>query len=157
MRYPPVRQALLAATLALMVLFPVAWFAPLMTVTVTLQFWADGTDLSVISTLQTLWAEDPALALLLTFLAIVAPTVKLLGVWLILTRLLSPRVAPVLTLIGRFAMADIFLIAVYIAVFKAIGGGSIVPGWGLWLFTGCVLASILLSLASDRLIRRKPR
>ncbi|QYK42983.1 MAG: paraquat-inducible protein A [Paracoccaceae bacterium] len=142
------RPALLALTALLAVLFPVAWFAPLMTVKVRLAFWAGGTDLSLITTLQSVWAEDAALGLLLTFAAIVAPTVKVLGTGLLLLRLMSPRVEAVLWHIGRFAMADVFLIAVYAALFKGIDGGTITFGWGLHLFTGCVIGSLLLSLAA---------
>lgn len=144
------RPLALALTAALAVLFPVAWFAPLMTVKVKLAFWAGGTDLSMISTLQSVWTEDAALGLVLTFAAIVAPTVKVLGTGLMLLRLLSPRVGGVLYHIGRFAMADVFLIAVYVALFKGMDGGTITTGWGLWLFTGCVLASLALSLAAER-------
>ncbi|MFA7433371.1 MAG: paraquat-inducible protein A [Gemmobacter sp.] len=154
---PPARLRLflLFASGALMVLFPVAWFAPLMTVRVTLRFWAEGSDLSVISTLQSVWAQDAVLALVLTFLAIVAPTIKVLGLALILLRLMSPRLHGVLYLIGRLAMADVFLIAVYIALFQGIQGGTITLGWGLYLFTGCVLASVALSLAAARLRVRR--
>ncbi len=148
---PPLRRSLLIAlTAVLAVLFPVAWFAPLMTVKVRLAFWASGTDLTLISTLQSVWAEDAALGLVLTFAAIVAPTVKVLGTGLILLRLLSPRVAGILWHIGRFAMADVFLIAVYVALFKGMDGGTIAMGWGLWLFTACVLGSLVLSLLSER-------
>lgn len=146
----PRRRILIAANLALAVLFPVAWFAPLMTVKVRLAFWAGGTDLSVITTLQALWAEDALLALLLTFAAIVAPTVKVLGTGLILARLLSPRVHGVVFAVGKLAMADVFLIAIYIALFKGLDGGTIAIGWGLYLFTFCVIASLLVSLASAR-------
>jgi paraquat-inducible protein A len=144
------RPALIALTALLAVLFPVAWFAPLMTVKVRLAFWADGTDLTLISTLQSLWFEDAVLGLLLTFAAIVAPTVKVLGTALVLLHLLSPRVQGVLWHIGRFAMADVFLIAVYVAMFKGLDGGTITIGWGLHLFTACVIGSLLLSLATER-------
>jgi uncharacterized paraquat-inducible protein A len=128
------------------VLFPLAWFAPLMTVKVKLQFWASGTELSVISMLQSVWAEDAVLALVLTFLAVVAPTLKVLGTALIQTGFLSPRAHGALVVLGRLAMADVFLIAVYVAVFKGLDGGTITTGWGLWLFTACVLASVMMSL-----------
>jgi uncharacterized paraquat-inducible protein A len=147
------RPALLVLTAALAVAFPVAWFAPLMTVKVRLAFWASGTDLSLIGTLQSVWAEDAALGLVLTFAAVVAPTVKVLGTGLMLTGLLSPRVEGALWHLGRFAMADVFLIAVYVAVFKGIDGGTITFGWGLYLFTACVFASLLLSVAAGRSMR----
>ena len=149
----PYPRLFLLADAALLAALPVAWFAPLMTVKVTLQFWAEGTDLSVISTLQGVWGSDPVLALLLTFFAVLAPVVKVLGLALVHLGLLSPRVEPALFLIGRLAMADVFLIAVYVALFKGLDGGRISIGWGMWLFTACVLGSLALSLVTERLRR----
>ncbi len=130
----------------LAIAFPVAWFAPLMTVKVRLIFWASGTDVTVISTLRALWVDDPALALVLIFLTLVAPMLKLLGSALIVLHLLSPRIEGALWLLGRLAMADVFLIVVYMALFKGLDGGTITPGWGLWAYTGAVLGSLGLSL-----------
>jgi paraquat-inducible protein A len=136
----------LALTALLAVAFPVAWFAPLMTVKVRLVFWASGTEVTLISTLQALWADDAVLALVLSFLTLVAPMLKLLGTALILLGLLSRRVEGVLWLLGRLAMADVFLIVVYMALFKGLDGGTLRPGWGLWAYTGAVLGSLVLSL-----------
>jgi paraquat-inducible protein A len=143
----PARNRLAVVLIGLLALaFPVAWFAPLMTVKVRLAFWASGTDITLISTLQALWADDPVLALVLSFLTLVAPMVKLLGSALILLGLLSPRTDGALWLLGRLAMADVFLIVVYMALFKGLDGGTITPGWGLWAYTGAVLGSLGLSL-----------
>lgn len=139
--------ALAAGNLALVALFPVAWFAPLMTV--KLWRWGAEREVSVITGLQTLWADDPILALLVTFFAIVAPTIKVLGLALVHFRLLSPRLLGALFWVGRLAMADVFLIAVWIVAFKGLGIGSIEVLWGLYLFTACILASLLLSLATE--------
>ena len=147
----PLADRLALAVIALLAIaFPVAWFAPLMTVKVRLVFWASGTDITLISTLQALWADDPALALVLSFLTLVAPMLKLLGSALILLRLLSPRVEGALWWLGRLAMADVFLIALYIVLAKGVGMGRVETAWGLWLFTGCILASLAVSLASKR-------
>ena len=140
----------LALTALLAIAFPVAWAAPLMTVKVRLAFWTSGTDISLLSTLQALAADDPALALLLGFLALVAPMLKLLGMALILTGRLDPRAEGALWTLGRLAMADVFLIVVYIALFKGLDGGTITPQWGLWAYTGAVLGSLGLSLWLNR-------
>ena len=140
----------LAAVAALMVAFVVSWFAPLMLVTLKYAFWMEGARISLISTLQGLWADDPALALVLSFLTLMAPMVKLLGTGLLLAGLLSPKVEGALWLIGRLAMADVLLIVLYIAIFKGLDGGTIKPLWGLWLYTAAVLASLGLSLAVQR-------
>ena len=50
-----------------------------------------------------------------------------------------------LNILGKLAMADIFLIALYIVLIKGIGVGRVETGWGLYLFTGCILVSIAIS------------
>jgi uncharacterized paraquat-inducible protein A len=139
------------ANLALLVLFPVAWFAPLMRAGLLPLFGLD--EISVVTGLQSLWESDAPLALAVTFLAVFAPMLKTLGLALIHFRLLSPRVKPAVWLIGRLAMGDVFLIALYIVVVKGVGLATVEVAWGLYLFTGCILASLGLSLASDRAAR----
>ena len=140
------RAALRYANLALLVLFPVSWFAPLLRAGVLPLFALD--EISVISGLQALWQSDVALALLVTFLAIFAPYLKTIGLALIHFGLLRRRVLPALVLLGRLAMADVFLIALYVVVIKGIGFGRVETAWGLYLFSGCVLASIGISFAT---------
>lgn len=138
-------QMLKAANLALLVLFPVAWFAPLLKAGLLPFFALD--EISVISGLQALWEKDVFLALLVTCLALVAPIAKVAGTALIQFGLLSSTVKPTLALLGRLAMADVFLVAIYIVAAKGIGVGRLETGWGLYLFTGCVLASYAITLA----------
>ncbi|CAM3635044.1 paraquat-inducible protein A [Cereibacter sphaeroides] len=132
-----------AANLALLLLFPVAWFAPLMRAGMLPLF--GPSEISVVSGLQSLWSTDVGLALLVTFFAIFAPYLKTIGLALLHAGLLSPRVLPALHLLGRLAMADIFLIALYIVLIKGVGLATVETAWGLWLFTGCILASLALS------------
>ncbi len=129
--------------LSLLILFPVAWFAPLLRAGLLPLFGLS--EISVVSGLQSLWATDPALALLVSFLALFAPYAKVVGLALIDFGLLSRRALPMLRLMGRLAMADIFLIALYIVLAKGAGLGTIETAWGLWLFTACVALSLLLS------------
>lgn len=134
--------------LLLLVLFPVAWFAPLLRAGLLPLFGLS--EISVISGLQSLWGSDVFLALLVTFFALFAPYVKTLGLALVQFHLLDRRALPVLTVLGKLAMADIFLIALYIVLAKGIGLGTVEVAWGLYLFTGCILASLGLSLAEKR-------
>lgn len=136
------------ANLTLLVLFPLAWFAPLMRAGMLPLFGLS--EISVVSGLQALWGTDPALALLVTALAIFAPYLKTLGLALLHFGLLSPRVLPGLHLLGKLAMADVFLIALYIVVVKGVGLAHVETAWGLWLFTGCILGSLALSLTARR-------
>ncbi len=142
------RMFLKSANLALLFLFPLSWFAPLLRAGF-LPLRAPG-EITIVSGLQALWEVDVALALLVTFLAIFAPYLKTIGLALIHFGLLRRRVLPALILLGRLAMADVFLIALYVVLFKGVGIGRVEAAWGLWLFTGCVLASLGISHATAR-------
>ncbi|MBO9475109.1 paraquat-inducible protein A [Shimia sp. R10_1] len=131
------------ANLSLLLLFPIAWFAPLMRAGLLPIFGLS--EISIVSGLQSLWDSDVALALLVTFLAIFAPYVKVIGVALIQFGLLRRKVLPVLEFLGKLAMGDVFLIALYIVIAKGAGHVTVYTGWGLYLFTGCILVSLAIS------------
>ncbi len=132
------------ANLCLLILFPVAWFAPLLRAGLLPLF--GMSEISVVTGLQALWRTDPPLALVVTGLAVFAPLLKTLGLALVQFGWLSGRALPALHLLGKLAMADIFLIALYIVVVKGIGMARVETAWGLYLFTGCVLASLVIGL-----------
>ncbi len=136
------------ANLLLLILFPVAWFAPLLRAGLLPFFELD--EISVVTGLQALWEKDVALALLVTFLAIFAPYMKTIGLALVQFRLASPRILGVLHALGRLAMADIFLVALYIVLAKGVGVGRIETAWGLYLFSACILASLAISHLTER-------
>jgi paraquat-inducible protein A len=137
-----------ALNLALLVLFPIAWFAPLLRAGLLPMFGLD--EISVITGLQSLWESDVALALLVTIMAIFAPWLKTIGLALLHFRLLSPRVLPALNIMGKLAMADVFLIALYIVVVKGVGMATVEVAWGLYLFTACILASLWVSFVAAK-------
>lgn len=134
--------------LALLILFPVAWFAPLLRAGLLPLFGLS--EISVISGLQSLWNTDVFLALIVTVFALFAPYMKTIGLALIHFGLLDRRTLPTLNILGKLAMADIFLIALYITLAKGIGVGKIEVAWGLYLFTACILASLGISLAARK-------
>jgi paraquat-inducible protein A len=138
-----------AANLVLLILFPISWFAPLLRAGLLPFF--DLDSVSVVTGLQALWQKDVVLALLVTFLAIFAPYLKTIGLALVQFRLASPRILGILHMLGRLAMADIFLIALYIVLAKGVGIGRLETAWGLYLFTACTLASLGISIATERL------
>jgi len=145
-------QILRLANLALLVLFPVAWVAPLLRAGLLPLF--GMSEISVVSGLQSLWGTDVFLALLVTLFALFVPYVKTIGLALIHFRLASPRLSPAIHALSRLAMADIFLIALYIVIAKGVGVGKVETAWGLYLFTFCILASLAISIATERLRRR---
>lgn len=128
--------------LCLLVLFPVSWFAPVMRAALLPLFGMD--EISIVTGLQSIWESDIPLALTVTFLAIFAPYAKTIGLALLHWGLLSPRTLPALHVMGKLAMADVFLIALYIVIVKGAGHVTIEVAWGLYLFTACILVSVLV-------------
>lgn len=143
------KTALKYANLTLLVLFPVAWFAPLMRAGLGLPLFSLS-EISVISGLQSLWDSDVFLALLVTAFALFAPYLKTIGLALMHFGLLHRKLLPVLNWMGKLAMADIFLIALYIVVAKGVGVGKVETAWGLYLFSLCIIASLFISALSGK-------
>lgn len=147
-----------AANLSLAVLFPISWFVPLLytglmtprRIPFTDRTIFDLSEVSIVSGLQALWNSSVVLALVVTAAAIFFPMIKVLGIALLHFDLLSSRASPVLSWAGKFAMADIFLLALYILIFKGLGLGRVEVAWGMYLFTFCVVASIILSALTDK-------
>lgn len=143
---PWLRVAALA-NLVLLVLFPVSWTAPILRA--GLLPWFGLSEVSILSGLRALWDDAPGLALLVALLALVAPMAKTLALAAIHLGHLGPRALPVLATLGKLAMADVFLVALYVVVARGVGVGRIEVAWGLWLFTACVLASFACALVTE--------
>lgn len=107
-------------------------------------------EITILSGLQSLWSSDVILALIVTFFAIFTPLLKTLATALVQFGYLSEKVQPALGLLGKLAMADVFLVALYITVIKGIGFGRIEIAWGLYLFTFCVITSLVIQFFSAR-------
>lgn len=136
------------ANLSLLILFPIAWFAPLMRAGLLPLFGLS--EISVISGVVSLFKSDVFLAVLVVFFALIAPMAKVLALEGILSARLPARLKPLLIQLGRLAMADIFLIAIYITLAKGIGLGRVEAAWGLYLFTACILASLAMSFYASK-------
>lgn len=134
--------------LTLLILFPISWFAPLMRAGILPIFGLS--EISIISGLTSLFQTDVVLALIVLLFALFAPITKTLGLALIHFDLLSTKTLPALTFLGKLAMADIFLIALYITVVKGVGLATVETAWGLYLFTACVLTSLAISHLTAR-------
>jgi paraquat-inducible protein A len=144
-----------AASLALLVLYPVAWTAPLMRAGLLPLFGLS--EISVLSGLASLAGTDPVLAALVALFALAAPYAKTLALLAVQLGRAGPRTLALAEWAGRLAMADIFLISLYIAMAKGIGVGRVETAWGLYLFSGCILASLALSWATRRALKAAPR
>lgn len=132
----------LAAIILIAVLYPISWFAPLARAGLLPLF--SLSEISVMSGIRSLIETDIFLAVLVALFALVAPVLKLIGLALNELSTLPNRVTKAITFAGRVAMADVFLIAVYITLSKGIGVGRIETAWGLYLFTFCILASMFV-------------
>ena len=134
--------------LSLLILYPIAWFAPLLNAGLLPLFGLK--EISVMSGLQSLWETDVFLALVVTVFALFAPYAKTIGLALLHWNLLSQKLLPALHILGKLAMADIFLITLYITLSKGIGIGRIETAWGLYLFTACIIALLLMSMCNKQ-------
>ncbi|MEL7100736.1 MAG: paraquat-inducible protein A [Pseudomonadota bacterium] len=134
-----------AVNLALLLLYPVSWAAPLMRAGLLPLFGLE--EISVLTGLIALWDSDIFLALIVALFALIAPLVKTVGLALQHQGLIGK--SPFFGILGKLAMADIFLIALYVTVAKGIGFGRVETAWGLYLFTACILASLWVSWATE--------
>lgn len=94
---------------------------------------------------------------IIVFLAsIVIPLFKLLGLFVLVTTAKSARwqrertqLYRFIDVIGPWAMLDVFLLAVLVAIVKLEQLATILPGPGLIAFTSVVLLTILASMSFD--------
>ncbi len=93
------------------------------------------------------------ITILVTLFALFAPYLKTIGLALIHFRIARRRLLPALEVLGRLAMADVFLIALYIVIAKGMGLGRVETAWGLYLFTACILASLVIGALTERRAR----
>ena len=143
-------RTLIFANLALLILFPVSWAAPLVRAGLLPLFGLS--EISVLSGIGSLWETDIALAGIVALFALIAPMAKTAALAAIHLGRLPGRHLAWLTALGRLAMADIFLISLYITLAKGTGIGRVETAWGLYLFTGCVLVSLGVSAITKRII-----
>lgn len=145
-----------ALTIALLVLFPVAWLAPLARAGFAMPLFG-GREISILSGVIELAKSDVFLCLVVGVFAILIPYVKtviLLGAQF--GQLGNPdKCLKVLGYMGKLSMADVFLIAMYVVLIKGIGVGDIEIQWGLYLFTVLVLVSIWVTWATDRTLKQE--
>ena len=151
---PALWRILTGANLCLLVLFPVSWGAPLLRAGLLPLFGLS--EISVLSGIGTLWREAPLLGIVVAVFALLAPMAKTVMLALVHLSRAPARLLSATAVLGKLAMADIFLIAIYITLADGIGVGRVETAWGLWLFTGCVVASLAISLLTAWQISNRP-
>lgn len=129
---------LLLVTLALV---PLTWWLPLFTARVPF-LWRQ--EISIATGLVELWRLDLVLFLVVLLFSVLAPLAKgaaLAWVWYRVPVGRAERLLDRLALLGKLAMAEVFLLAVVIVGLKGVGIGRVEVSWGLHAFAGAVLLS----------------
>ncbi len=135
--------------LSLLVLYPIAWVAPLAHAGL-LPFFR-GSELTIASGISDLMETDVFLAIIVTLFAVVMPYSKTILLALIQFGFVSGRGwKTLLEIAGKLSMADVFLLAMYVVVIKGVGVGHVDIAWGLYMFTALVLTSLGLTIGHAR-------
>lgn len=138
--------------LTLLILYPISWFSLLMSAGLLPLF--GMSEITMISGILTLWQDDPLLSLIVILFAVLLPMGKTLCKAAIDFGMPPKSWTHGLAVLSRFAMADVFLIALYITAAKGIGVGRVETQWGLHLFTFCVLLTLLVFVMSSSALSR---
>ncbi|MEM8740019.1 MAG: paraquat-inducible protein A [Pseudomonadota bacterium] len=136
-----------ALNLSLLVLYPLAWWAPLARAGVMPIF--GGEEISILTGIAALWETDIFLCAIVLLFAVIAPYAKALALSALHFGYAGRRILPAIKLFGRLSMADVFLIAFYVVLVKGVGVGYVEIAWGLYLFTALVLTSLVLAWSAE--------
>jgi len=139
------RPLVLTLHVLLLIALPWIWMQPLLYAGLNLPYWPHDA-ISILSGVQALWRQEPLLAALVALFAMVAPWVKCLAMAAWQMGWLSAKAKPVLQFLSKIAMADVFLVAIYLVIAQGIALTKLEVGAGLWWFTGAVMLSLALSL-----------
>jgi paraquat-inducible protein A len=144
-----------ALTIAAIVLYIPANIYPIL----RMEVYGSYSENTVWDGVLSLWQYNEYFVAIVVFLAsIVIPLIKLLGLFFLVIsvkwghgrRLRSrTRIYKFIDAIGPWAMLDVFLLAILVALVKAGGLGRMIPGPGLLAFTLVVVLTILASQAFD--------
>jgi paraquat-inducible protein A len=133
---------LLVLSLALV---PVTWWLPLFTARVPF-LWRQ--EVSIASGLVELWTLDLVLCAVVFFFSVLAPLAKgvaLVWVWYGVPAARAAGLLDRLSLLGKLALTEAFLLAVVIVGLKGVGIGRVEVSWGLHAFVGALVLSFAAS------------
>jgi paraquat-inducible protein A len=101
---------------------------------------------------------DPALALIVVLASIVVPLLKLAGLFVLAVSSLRRRprgrrartwIYRVVDVIGRWAMLDVFMLAIVVSVMRFRSLATVVPGTGALAFAAVVVLTLLAAQSFD--------
>jgi paraquat-inducible protein A len=144
-----------ALTIAALVLYIPANLYPIL----RMEVYGAYSENTVWDGVVSLWQYNEYFVAVVVFLAsIVIPLLKLMGLFFLVISVKwgrgrrlrgRTRIYKFIDAIGPWAMLDVFLLAILVALVKAGGLGRIIPGPGLLAFTLVVVFTILASQAFD--------
>ena len=137
-----------------LVLFGYVLFEPLL---VTRISFIRRQEIVLVQAAYDLYQTDIVLFLVVFFFGIFAPAVKMLasaGAWYLLDVRHALQLQKVIIILGKLAMLDIMLIAIYIVAIKGVGIGSVDIMPGLYFYVALVISSFFVSLAMEHLLDR---
>jgi len=157
-------DATLALTLAALVLYIPANIYPIL----SMNMYGAYTENTVWDGVVSLFQYNQYFIAVVVFLAsIVIPLLKLMGLFFLVASVkwgrgrrlrARTRIFRFIDLIGPWAMLDVFLVAILVALVKLGDIGRIIPGPGLIAFTAVVVLTMLASQSFDpRLIWNRER
>ena len=139
-------------------MFPVAWLAPLAAAGLDLPFF-DMETIGIISGILKLVETDVFLAGFVMLFAVIIPYVKSLVLVFAQFGLLEKesrmKMLNIVGIVGKWSCADVFLICLYVMFAKGIGFVGIDIAWGMYLFTGLVVTSMLCSTWTSFYLKRE--
>jgi paraquat-inducible protein A len=102
--------------------------------------------------------RDYIIAVIVFLASIFIPLLKLIGLLFLVSstkfqiqrgKLLRTRIYRFIELIGRWAMLDVFVVAILVSLVKLQGLATVIPGRGLVAFGGVVVFTLLASACFD--------
>lgn len=122
---------------------------------------------TVWSGMTSLFRDGDYIVAIIVFLAsILIPLLKLIGLFILViaahmhhpsAKLLRTRIYQVIEAVGRWAMLDVFVMAILVSLVKLQRLATVIPGPGLLAFTGVVVLTLLASASFDpQLIWERP-
>ena len=142
-----------AFTAAALLLYVPAYYFPIL----HLELYGTDTDTTVIQGVRLFYRDqEVVMAGVVLMASVVIPAVKLIVLLFLVTttrfdwhggRILRTRLFQFVELIGRWAMLDVFALAIWVATVKLQRLATITPGPGLFPF-GCVVVLTLLATLS---------
>jgi paraquat-inducible protein A len=141
-----VKHAIGAVLVILAVSFPFVLFLPLLTTRISLISYH---EIFLAQVAYDLFFKDKFLFVIVFVFGFVIPTLKMIlsvVCWYSSETWLGRYLSPKIDILSKLSMLDIMLLAVFIIVFKGVGIAVVQVRYGLYVYTGLVVASLIVNV-----------